>query len=77
MNIVIENIELVRKSKGVTKKHIALHCNKTSSWYGDIVKGKNRLSVDDLLLVADSLFEKPEHFFSEKLSVTLKTSKIA
>ncbi|MDB5055066.1 MAG: hypothetical protein JWM44_3116 [Bacilli bacterium] len=77
MNIVIENIELVRKSKGVTKSHIAKQCKRTPSWYGDITKGKNRLSVDDLLSVAAALHEKPEYFFSEKLSVTLKTVKSA
>lgn len=77
MNIVIENIELVRKSKGVTKSHIAKHCNKTPSWYGDITKGKNRLSVDDLLLVAEALNESPINFFSHKLSVSLKSIKSA
>lgn len=77
LNLVVENIELVRKSKGVTKSHIAKHCNKTSSWYGDITKGKNRLSVDDLFLVAEALNENPINFFSQKLSVTLKTIKSA
>lgn len=77
MNIVVQNIELVRKSKGVTKSHIAKHCNKTSSWYGDITKGKNRLSVDDFLMVADALNENPVNFFSNKLSVSLKTNKSA
>jgi transcriptional regulator with XRE-family HTH domain len=72
LNIVVSNIEIVRKSKGVTKTHIAKHCNKTPSWYGDITKGKNRLSVDDLFSVADALHEKPELFFSKELSVTLK-----
>ncbi|WP_082927437.1 helix-turn-helix domain-containing protein [Paenibacillus oryzisoli] len=77
MNIVIQNIETVRKSKGVTKTHIAKHCGKTSSWYGDISHGKKRLSVDDLILVADALNENPSIFFASKLSVTLKSNKSA
>lgn len=77
LNLVIENIEIVRKSKGVTKSHIAKHCGKTSSWYGDISHGKKRLSVDDLLMVADALNENPANFFSTRLSVTLKSNKSA
>ncbi|OAS19341.1 hypothetical protein A8708_26615 [Paenibacillus oryzisoli] len=75
--MVIQNIETVRKSKGVTKTHIAKHCGKTSSWYGDISHGKKRLSVDDLILVADALNENPSIFFASKLSVTLKSNKSA
>lgn len=74
INIVVRNIENVRKKKGVTKVFIARSCKKTPGWYGDIVKGKNRLSVDDFLIIADSLGENPAIFFSNKLSVSLNKS---
>lgn len=64
INYVIENIENIRKKKGVTKAFIAKKCSKTSSWYNDITKGKNRLSIDDFLNVAESLGEEPKNFFS-------------
>lgn len=70
MNIVIGNIEKIREKKGIMKSHIAKACGHTPSWYSDILKGKNRLSVDDLLLVADAVNEKPAIFFAEELSVT-------
>lgn len=75
MNPVVFKIEQIRKSKGIKKSHIAKHCGKTPSWYTDITKGRNRLSVDDLLLVAESLGEDPSIFFDQKLSVTLNKRK--
>lgn len=77
MNRVIDNIEKIRDKKGIKKSHIAKFCGHTPSWYTDIIKGKNRLSVDDLLLVADAMNENPAVFFSSKLSVTLRTNKTA
>lgn len=77
MNIVINNIEKIRDNKGVKKSHIAKYCGKSPAWYTDIIKGRNRMSVDDLLLVADALNENPANFFSSKLSVTRNSTKSA
>lgn len=75
MNYVVGRIEQIRKSKGIKKSHIARFCGKTPSWYTDITKGRNRLSVDDLLLVAAAVDEEPKNFFDKQLSVTLKCSQ--
>ncbi len=77
MNIAIKNIEKIRASKGIYKSHIAKHCGHTPAWYTDIISGKNRLSVNDLLLIAEVLNEHPGNFFSTKLSVTLNSNKTA
>jgi len=77
MNPVVIKIEETRKKKGVTKTHIAKHCGRTVAWYHDIAKGRRRVYLDDVFLIADALGEDVTHFFAQKLSVTLnsKTKK--
>lgn len=70
MNPVIKRIEETRVKKGVTKTHIAKHCKRSVSWYNDISKGRRRMYLDDIFLVAEALGEKPEYFFRQKLSVS-------
>jgi len=70
VNPVIYAIEAVRKKKGVTKTHIAKHCDRSVSWYTDITKGRRRMFLDDLLLVAEALGESPIYFFKYELSET-------
>lgn len=77
MNYVIKNIEIVRKSRGVTKTHIGSYCGKTGAWYGDIVKGRRRVYLSDLLLIAEALNEDVKIFFDQKLSETLNNKKTA
>ncbi|MEK3674653.1 helix-turn-helix domain-containing protein [Paenibacillus sp. FSL R10-2771] len=77
MNYVIKNIEIIRKSRGVTKAHIGSSCNKTGAWYGDIVKGRRRVYLNDLLLIAAALNVDVKIFFDQKLSETLNSKKTA
>jgi transcriptional regulator with XRE-family HTH domain len=77
MNYVIKNIEIIRKSRGVTKTHIGSQCNKTGAWYGDIVKGRRRVYLNDLLLIATALNVDVAIFFDKKLSDTLNFKKSA
>lgn len=77
MNCVVENIEIIRKTKGVTKTHIGRYCGKTCAWYGDIVKGRRRVYLDDIFLIAESLGVDAKIFFDKKLSVTLNSKKTA
>jgi len=77
MNYVIKNIEIVRKSRGVTKTHIGNYCGKTGAWYGDIVKGRRRVYLSDLLLIAEALNEDVKIFFDQELSETLRNKKTA
>lgn len=71
----IDNMELIRKRKGITKTHIAKHCNRSVSWYADIAKGRRGLRVDDAMMIADAMGEDVKIFFDHKLSETLNQPK--
>lgn len=71
MNSVCIKIEEIRVKKGVTKTHIAKHCRKSVSWYADIVKGRRRLYVDDVYLIADAMEMNAVLSFDQKVSETL------
>lgn len=63
MNQVIARIEQKRIEKGITKTHIAKHCERSVTWYKDIAKGRRRVFLDDVFLIADAIGEKPKSFF--------------
>lgn len=77
MNPVVKNIESLRKQKRMTMKEIADYCGKTIPWYADIAKGRRRIYLDDMLLIAEAMKEEPSIFFTNKLSVTLSSKKTA
>lgn len=77
MNYVVKNIETLRKRKGMTKTHIANHCGKTITWYADIAKGRRRICLDDVLLIAEAMEVEEKIFFDRKLSETLNPQKSA
>lgn len=63
MNPVIARIEQKRVEKGISKTHIAKHCEHTVSWYADITKGRRRVYLDDVFLIAQAIGEEPKKFF--------------
>lgn len=71
MKPVYERIEDIRKSKGVTKTHIANRCGKTVSWYYGISVGRRIPDVNALQEIADALEVDVRLFFADGLSVTL------
>lgn len=75
MKPIYERIEEIRKSKGITKTHIARVCNRTVSWYHGISTGRRKLNVDSLEQIALALGVSVKDFFEEKLSETLKKDK--
>lgn len=77
INPVVKNIESIRKRKGFTMKQIADHCGKSIPWYADIAKGRRRVYLEDVLLIAESMNEHPKNFFTKKLSETLNCKKTA
>ncbi|WP_340389492.1 helix-turn-helix transcriptional regulator [Paenibacillus sp. FSL E2-0151] len=77
MNPVVRNIESLRKQKRMTMKEISDHCGKTIPWYADIAKGRRRIYLDDMLLIAEAMKEDPSIFFAQQLSVTLNPKKTA
>lgn len=77
MNPVVKNIEAKRKEKRMTMKEIADYCGKTIPWYADIAKGRRRVYLDDMLLIAEAMKEEPSIFFATQLSVSLNSQKTA
>ena len=71
---VYQNIELIRKRKGVTKTHIAKKCNKTTQWYYGISTGKRQPNVEALQQIADALEVDVRDFFTNQLSETRNIS---
>lgn len=74
MKPVYERIEDIRKSKGVTKTHIANCCGKTVSWYYGISVGRRIPDVNALQEIADALEVDVRIFFANELSDTLNGS---
>lgn len=74
--MVHENVERIRKAKGVTKTHLAKKLNMTLQGYRHIESGKVRLDVEKLKVIAEALGVEPAIFFDNKLteSVTNKTA---
>ncbi len=77
INPVVKNIESIRKKKGYTMRQIAEHCGKSIPWYADIAKGRRRVYLEDVLLIAESMNENPKNFFAKKLSETRIGKKTA
>ncbi|MNH94445.1 hypothetical protein D3C73_470660 [compost metagenome] len=77
MDYIIRNIESLRKRKGITKTHIGKYCGKTGAWYGDIVKGRRRVYLEDVIKIADAMDEDIKIFFDPKLSISLSKKKTA
>ena len=77
MEYVVANIESLRKRKGITKTHIGRYCGKTGAWYGDIVKGRRRVYLNDVFMIAEAMGEDIKIFFDPKLSESLKKKKPA
>lgn len=73
MKPVYERIEDIRKSKGVTKTHIANQCGKTVSWYYGISVGRRIPDVIALQEIANALEVDVRIFFADELSVTLNS----
>lgn len=62
--MVVEKIESIRKSKGVTKTFIANRCGHSPNWYWKVESGKSRLKVEELHRIAQALDVDPGIFFS-------------
>lgn len=63
-------IEHLRKTKGITKTHIAKELGHSDPWYGDISTGKIRVKADDLPKFAEILGVDVQYFFDHKVSET-------
>lgn len=70
-----EKIEFIRQQKGVTKTHIAQKCSKTPAWYTNVSKGKTKIDVQTLELIANSLDIDVKMLFDKELNDALNKCK--
>lgn len=76
MTNVSKNIEIVRLSKGITRKFVAEKCGKTQQWYWKVEKGLIIPDANNLQEIAKALDVDVGIFFNQKLNETLN-SKLA
>lgn len=69
MHPIVQNIEHLRKSKGVMKGHLARRCGKSPEWYSKMLKGNRLPSIDDLSAMADALGVEPGYFFNHERDI--------
>ena len=67
-----EKIDAIRDSKGITQKHVADVCGKSSQWYYDLKIGRSSVKGEDLVCIAKALGVEVTIFFDNKLSDTHK-----
>lgn len=66
--MIYQNVERIRKAKGVTKTHLANSLNLTLQGYRHITSGNVRLDVERLKIISEVLGVDPGVFFDEKLT---------
>lgn len=73
--MVHENVEKIRKAKGITKTHIAKQLNLSLQGYRHMMNGDVRLDVERLKIIANVLGVNPSVFFDEKLTESVILSQ--
>jgi transcriptional regulator with XRE-family HTH domain len=66
--MVHQNVERLRKAKGVTKTHLANQLGISLQGYRHITSGKVRLDVERLKVISDALGVNPAIFFDKTLT---------
>lgn len=66
--MIHENVERIRKARGVTKTHIAKRLHLSLQGYRHITTGKVRMDVERLRIIAEVLGVEPAVFFSNELT---------
>lgn len=66
--MIHQNVEKVRKAKGVTKTYIAKKLDMSLQGYTHLVSGNTRLDVERLAIIAAVLGVEPGVFFDDKLT---------
>jgi len=73
--MVHENVEKLRKARGITKTHIAKQLNLSLQGYRHMMNGDVRLDVERLKIIANVLGVNPSVFFDEKLTESVIFSR--
>lgn len=66
--MVYENVERIRKSKGVTKTHLAKKLGMTLQGYRHLTSGEVKLDVERLRVISEALNVEISVFFDTKLT---------
>ena len=66
--MVIENVEKIRKAKGIQKKHIAEKLNLSPMGYSHISKKGCGLTAERLKIIAEVFKVEPGVFFDDELT---------
>jgi len=66
--LVHENVEKIRRAKGITKTHLAKKLNLSLQGYRHITSGNVRLDVERLKIIAEVLGVDPAVFFDDELT---------
>lgn len=66
--MIQDNVERIRKAKGVTKTHLAKKINMTVQGYRHITSGNVRMDVERLAVIAKELGVEPAVFFDDSLT---------
>lgn len=66
--MVHENVEKIRRAKGITKTHLAKKLNLSLQGYRHITSGNVRLDVERLKIIAEVLGVDPAVFFDDELT---------
>lgn len=69
--MVHEKVEQIRIKNGVTKSYLAKRLGISLMTYCHIAKGRIRLDVERLIVIAEALNVDPSIFFQEKLTETV------
>lgn len=74
--MVHENVERIRKAKGISKTYVADKLGISLQGYRHIASGNVRLDVERLKTIADALGEDVAIFFDNKLTESVILKKL-
>lgn len=66
--MVHQNVEIIRKFKGVTKTHLAKKLDLSLQGYRHIMSGNTKLDVERLKIIAEELGVNVAIFFDDELT---------
>jgi transcriptional regulator with XRE-family HTH domain len=66
--MVHDNVEIIRKAKGITKTHLAKKLGLSLQGYRHITSGGTKLDVERLRIIANELHVAVEVFFDDELT---------
>ena len=63
-------VKLAMKTRGITQESLAEHLGKTQPWLSQKLRGVNRATYDDIILIAEGIEEDPAYILTGQKSLT-------